>query len=234
MLDPPGLLHLLPIHRLTASLSPQYPDFSYVGQLGRATPFMTPSSEDHVPVLENGNFYWATKTDDQLGESLQYQQSQPRWDTRNICSDASITYSIMEDSSVPEVELSWAPVQIPHPQNEISPSNTSSPGTLAADHLPTEKPSTSGDSSDGSPKHKLILSGMKQNAVAIPRSIPRPARVKSYILCAREGCTKRVNRISDLDRHETTQHRRGNRVFMCDFCPRNRARVFGVSYNLRA
>ncbi len=228
------LLHLTPVHRLTASLSRQHPDFGYVDKLGRATPFLAPPSENLVSPLEQANFNWAIKFDDDVSDSLEDHVPQHRWDYRNISSDASATYSTMGESSSSESEHSLVPVQIPQPQHEISPSNTSSPGNLADDHLPTEKASTSRVSSDGSLVHKPFHGPIKQNAVAIPRSIPRPARVKVHILCARVGCTKRVNRISDLDRHEKTQHRRGNRGFRCVLCPPNRGRVFSVTYNLRA
>lgn len=60
---------------------------------------------------------------------------------------------------------------------------------------------------------------------------------KKQYFCAREGCTTPAARLSDLDRHDLTQHRDTRKWFSCGFCPPGTKRAekeFKMLYNLQA
>lgn len=195
---------------------------------------MALASRDDDPLYENAEFSWVTTGQSISNDMLQPHHPELCWDSQNRLSDNTTPYQTTEDSSASQDERYWAPKHPPIPYYKISSSDTSSSEYRTTDDDCVEKLSTSKQYKKGRLTHKATHGQLNQNRIAISRIARKPAKEKVHFLCARGGCKKRVSRLSDLDRHEKTQHGREEDGFACLFCSPEREKKFSVLYNLRA
>lgn len=229
-----AILVLLFVHRLTAPLSPQIPSLADVNQLGQTTPFTTLAGHVDDPPYGNTEFSWTTTSQGPWNNTLQHPRAQQYRDSQDPLSSNTTPYQITEDSSTSQNEHFWVPMHPQKPRHSISTSGTSSSGYRTFDRARVERFSSSKGSKRGGPRHRFIHGPLDQSPIAISRIASKPAKERAHFFCARGGCEKQAGRLSDLDRHEKTQHGREEDGFPCLFCPLERQKKFSVIYNLRA
>ena len=229
-----AILFLLFVHRLTALLSPQLPSLASVDQLGQTTPFMTLAGQADDSPYGNAEFSWTTTSQGLWNNTLQHPRSRQYRDCRDLLPSNTTPYQITEDSSASQNEQFWVPMHPRKPRHSVSTSGTSSSGYRTFDSDRVNKFSSSKESKRGGPRHGFIHGQLNQNPIAISRVAKKTAKEKTHFFCARGGCKKLVSRLSDLDRHDKTQHGKEEDGFPCSFCPLEKQKRFSVIYNLRA
>lgn len=192
------------------------------------------ASQKDDPPYENAEFSWVTTSQRLTNDTPQRHQPQPYWNNRNPLSDTTTPYQTTKNSSASQDERFWVPMHPSTPHSKIASSDTSSFEYRTTDDDPVEKLSATKQSKKGGRTHKPIHGQLNKTPIAISRIARKPTKEKVHFFCAREGCEKQVSRLSDLDRHEKTQHGREEDGFACLFCSLGKEKKFSVLYNLRA
>jgi len=196
---------------------------------------MTLASQSERQPYDNARFFDPFADPPLSNDLLPWYQYQIHQDTPLPPSDTTWPYQTREEDPVSQDERLSKPAHPPTPHHGMSSSKSSSSSDHMPDHDLIQRFSGSKQLKNGSRAQKRTHSQLGQNPIAISRIAKKSTRENPEFFCAR-GCQKRVRRLSDLDRHEKTQHGMiaEEDMFRCLLCSPEKDHKYKVMYNLLA